>query len=165
MPAGTLDRAGQPASLRLYTVQGVRQRRGGVPGRRRRSLTRYVGRERELAVLHDHLGRVRQGQGQVLGIVGDPGMGKSRLVDEFVHQLAGQAVTAYEGHCLPYGTTTPYGPILDVLRQQCGLPERAAPATVTAAVHGVLAAAGVAPQEAAPLLLHGAPAPLPSCGS
>ena len=63
-------------------------------------------------------------------------------------------MTYYEGHCLPYGTTTPYGPILDVLRQHCGLPERAAPATVTAAVHRVLAATGLAPHEAAPFLLQ-----------
>jgi DNA-binding winged helix-turn-helix (wHTH) protein/class 3 adenylate cyclase/tetratricopeptide (TPR) repeat protein len=154
MPAGTLDRAGQPAPLLLYTVQGVRQRRGGVPGRRRRPLTRYVGRERELTVLHDHLEQVRQGQGQVIGIVGDPGMGKSRLVYEFVQQVAEQAVTYYEGHCLPYGTTTPYGPLLDVLRQHCGLPDRASPATVTAAVHRMLAAAGLAPDESAPFLLQ-----------
>jgi class 3 adenylate cyclase/tetratricopeptide (TPR) repeat protein len=154
MPAGTLDRAGQPAPLLMYTVQGVRQRRGGVPGRRHRPLTRYVGRERELAVLHERLERVMQGQGQVLGIVGEPGMGKSRLLYEFVQQVAEQAVTYYEGHCLPYGPTTPYGPILDVLRQHCGLPERAASATVIAAVHRVLAAAGLAPDEAAPFLLQ-----------
>jgi DNA-binding winged helix-turn-helix (wHTH) protein/class 3 adenylate cyclase/tetratricopeptide (TPR) repeat protein len=154
MPAGTLDRPGQTAPLLLYMVQGVRQRRGGVPGRRHRSLTRYVGRERELAVLHDHLEQAMQSQGRVLGIVGEPGMGKSRLVYEFSQQVVEQAVTYYEGHCLPYGTTTPYGPILDVLRQRCGLPERAAPATVTAAVHRVLAAAGVAPDEAAPFLLQ-----------
>jgi len=105
----------------------VRQRRGGVPGRRRRPLTRYVGREQELAVLHERLGQAMQGQGQVIGIVGEPGMGKSRLLYEFVQQVAEQEVIYYEGHCLPYGTTTPYGPILDVLRQRCGLPERAAP--------------------------------------
>ena len=69
----------------------------------------------------------------MLGIIGEPGMGKSRLLYEFVQQVAEQEVTYYEGHCLPYGTTTPYGPILDVLRQHCGLPDRAAPATVTAA--------------------------------
>jgi DNA-binding winged helix-turn-helix (wHTH) protein/class 3 adenylate cyclase/tetratricopeptide (TPR) repeat protein len=154
MPAGTLNRVGQPAPIPIYTVQGVRQRHGGVPGRRRRPLPRYVGRERELAVLHDHLGRVRQGQGQVIGIIGEPGMGKSRLLYEFVQQVAGQAVTYYEGHCLPYGTTTPYGPILDVLRQHCGLPERASPSMVTAAVHRVLAAAGLASDESAPFLLQ-----------
>jgi DNA-binding winged helix-turn-helix (wHTH) protein/tetratricopeptide (TPR) repeat protein len=154
MPAGTLKSAGQPSPLLLYTVQGVRQRRGGVPGRRRRPLTRYVGRERELAVLHERLEQAMRGQGQVLGVVGEPGMGKSRLLYEFVHQVAEQAVTYYEGHCLPYGTTTPYGPILDVLRQHCGLPERVSPATVTAAVHRVLAAAGLAPPETAPFLLQ-----------
>jgi class 3 adenylate cyclase/tetratricopeptide (TPR) repeat protein len=154
MPAGTLNCAGQTAPLLIYTVQGVRQRHGGVPGRRRRPLTRYVGRERELAVLHERLGQARQGQGQVIGLVGDPGMGKSRLLYEFVQQVADQAVTYYEGHCLPYGTTVPYGPILDVLRQHCGLLDRASPAAVTAAVHRLLAAAGLAPDESAPFLLQ-----------
>jgi DNA-binding winged helix-turn-helix (wHTH) protein/tetratricopeptide (TPR) repeat protein len=154
MPAGTLNRAGQTFPLLLYTVQDVRQRRGGVPGRRRRPLTHYVGRERELAILHEHLRQAMQGQGQVIGIVGEPGMGKSRLLYEFVQQVADQAVTYYEGHCLPYGTTTPYGPLLDVLRQHCGLPDRVSPATVTAAVHRMLTATGLAPDEAAPFLLQ-----------
>lgn len=154
LPAGTLTRAGQTSPLLLYTVQGVRQRHGGVPGRRRRPLTRYVGRARELAVLHEHLGQAMQGHGQVIGIVGEPGMGKSRLLYEFVHQIAGQAVTYYEGHCLPYSTTTPYGPVLDVLRQHCGLLDRASPATATAAVHRMLAATGLAPDEVAPFLLQ-----------
>src|SRR5262249_37841217 len=94
MPAGTLNRTGQTVPLLIYTVQGVRQRRGGVPVRRR-PLTRYVGRERELAVLHERLEQAMQGQGQVLGIVGEPGMGKSRLLYEFVQQLAEQVVTYY----------------------------------------------------------------------
>src|SRR4029453_4413608 len=92
MPAGTLNHTGQTLPLLIYAVQGGRQRRGGVPGRRRRPLTRYVGRERELAVLHEHLWQAMQGQGQVIGIVGEPGTGKSRLGYEFVKQVAEPAV-------------------------------------------------------------------------
>jgi class 3 adenylate cyclase/tetratricopeptide (TPR) repeat protein len=154
MPAGTLNLAEQTSSLLLYTVHGVQQRRGGVPGRIQRPLTRFVGREGELAVLHEHLSQARQGRGHVVGIIGEPGMGKSRLLYEFAQQVGEQAVTYYEGHCLPYGTTTPYGPLLDVLRQHCGLPNRAAPATVTAAVHRMLAATGLALDETAPFLLQ-----------
>jgi class 3 adenylate cyclase len=126
MPAARSSAPDRHLPCRIYTVHSMRQRHGGVPGRRRRPLTCYVGRERELAVLHEHLGQVRQDQGQVIGIVGAPGMGKSRLLYEFAQQVAAQSVTYYEGHCLPYGTTTPYGPILNVLRQHCGLLDGAA---------------------------------------
>ena len=53
------------------------------------------------------LAQVAQGQGQVIGIVGEPGMGKSRLLAEFRQRLAGQAVTYCDGHCLPYGQRDP----------------------------------------------------------
>ena len=61
-----------------------------------------------------------QGQGQVLGIAGEPGIGKSRLLYEFRQSLGEQPVTYAEGHCLAYGSATPYLPVQDLLRQLCG---------------------------------------------
>ena len=54
-------------------------------------------------------------------------MGKSRLLAEFAHSLAGQPVTYCEGHCLAYGSATPYLPVRDLLRQLWSLPDTAAP--------------------------------------
>jgi predicted ATPase len=83
---------------------------------RGRGLTRFVGRERELALLHDCLGRAETRHGQVVGIVGEPGLGKSRLLYEFYVSLDQGRVTWLEEDCLAHGPTTPYGPTLEILR-------------------------------------------------
>jgi class 3 adenylate cyclase len=96
-PWGSLDIAGIPTPVPGYALQGLRPRHAGVTGRGLRGLTPFVGRERELALLQDHLAATRTGQGQVVGLVGEPGMGKTRLLTEFCRRLAGQSVTVYVG--------------------------------------------------------------------
>src|SRR5262249_57983341 len=95
---------------------------GRGPGWERweRVLSPFVGRERELALLHALLAQVETGRGQVVGVVGEPGMGKSRLLYEFRQSLAGQRLTYLTGRCLSYGSTTPYLPVLDRLPPNCG---------------------------------------------
>jgi hypothetical protein len=152
--ADALDVTGLPAPVLIYTVQGLRQRRAGVTGHGARVVSRFVGRERELALLQAGLAQVAQGQGQVIGIVGEPGMGKSRLLAEFRQRLAGQAVTYYEGHCLPYGQATPYPPVRDVVRQHCGLRSTDSLEAVTASVYRCVQEAGLGTEEAVTVLLH-----------
>ena len=85
----------------MYAVHGLLRRRAGVPRRGARPRSRFVGRARELALLHDRLALAARGQGQVVGIVGTPGMGKSRLLAGFAHSLKGQAVTYCEAIACP----------------------------------------------------------------
>jgi class 3 adenylate cyclase/DNA-binding winged helix-turn-helix (wHTH) protein/tetratricopeptide (TPR) repeat protein len=122
-PGGTIDLAGSPAPMPVYTLQGLVGRHAGVAGRGSRAQSPFVGRERELALLHHRLATVRAGQGQVVGLVGEPGMGKTRLLHEFCRSLAGQVVTVYVGQCLSYGQVIPYLPVRDLLWQLCGLVE------------------------------------------
>jgi DNA-binding winged helix-turn-helix (wHTH) protein/predicted ATPase len=138
----------------VYAVHGLRQRQAGVPRRGGRPLSRFVGRRRELALLHERLAQAMGGQGQVIGIAGEPGIGKSRLLAEFAQSLDGRPVTYGEGHCLAYGSTTPYLPVLGLLRQCCGLPDTAPAEAITTTVRQRLAAAGGSPAEDAPFLLH-----------
>ena len=107
-----------------YVVHGLLRRRAGVPRRGARPLSRLVGRAGELALLHERLALAASRQGQAIGLAGEPGMGKSRLLAEFAHSLGGQAVTYCEGHCLAYGSATPYLPVRDLLRQLWDLPDR-----------------------------------------
>ncbi len=82
-------------------------------------LTPFSGREEELESLREAL-RSAAAQGQVIGVSGDPGLGKSRLTYEL--QLAAEVGTvALQGRCLPFGTAVPYLPILDLVRQACGI--------------------------------------------
>ncbi|MGH8058841.1 MAG: AAA family ATPase, partial [Candidatus Entotheonellia bacterium] len=83
--------------------------------------TPFVARERELAALHERLGRVLGGQGQVVGLVGEPGVGKSRLLHEFQQGLAGQRLTILAGRCVPYGNSIPYLPMRDLLKAYFGV--------------------------------------------
>jgi predicted ATPase/class 3 adenylate cyclase len=153
-PCGSLAVVATAAPVAVYTVQGVRRYRAGVSGHHTRDLSRFVGRVRELAILHERLAYAAQGQGQVVGLVGEPGMGKSRLLYEFAQSLRGQAVTYYEGHCLAYGSATPYLPVRTLLRQHCGITEADGPAAITARVRRAARDAEIASEETVALLLQ-----------
>jgi class 3 adenylate cyclase len=151
---GSLEGAASTAPVVVYIVRGIIRRRSGVPGPHTRNLSRFVGRARELAILHERLAYAAQGQGQVVGLVGEPGMGKSRLLYEFAQNLAGQAVTYYEGHCLAYGSATPYLPVRDLLRQHCRITAADGLETITARVRRAVQEAGVTSEEGGVLLLQ-----------
>ena len=115
-PLGPVAVKGRSAPVEAHRVIGRRRGRTRLEVSVERGLTRLVGRDRELGLLRDCLDRARAGRGQVVGLVGDPGVGKSRLLYEFRKSLGGERVTWLEGHCVAYGQTTPYLPILQMLR-------------------------------------------------
>ena len=137
-----------------YQVLGLGPRRAPLLPDGARPRSRFVGRELELTTLQALLMRVAGGQGQVVGIVGEPGLGKTRLLAAFWQRLGDTPVTYLEGRCVSYGQATPYGPLQDLLRYACGCTEEDSPAVITATVQQHLQAIGMAPAEAAPLLLH-----------
>jgi class 3 adenylate cyclase/tetratricopeptide (TPR) repeat protein len=112
---GPVQVKGFSEPVSVYKVIGRRRRRTRLEVSAERSVTELVGRGRELGVLHDCLARAEAGRGQVVGIVGEPGVGKSRLVYEFRHSLEGGRITWLEGHCVAYGQATPYLPHLEIL--------------------------------------------------
>lgn len=79
-------------------------------------LTRLLGRQTELELLRKRFEQCRAGEGQVFSIVGEAGIGKSRLLYEFRKSLADENVTFLEGHCHPHGKEMPYYPVTDFLR-------------------------------------------------
>ena len=79
-------------------------------------LTKFVGRRREMQTLREALEEVRSGSGQVVGIVGEAGVGKSRIIFE-VRKMFPRGEYGYlEGRCLHYGGSIAYLPLLDILR-------------------------------------------------
>ena len=118
------------------------------------TLSRFVGRQRELAILRETLARVEEGRGKVVGVVGEPGVGKSRLLHEFRQSLEPGRVRYLEGRCLSYGSTIPYLPIMDIVRRSLDVLETD-PADVTSTkVQTGLQALGLDPSASAPYLLH-----------
>src|SRR5215467_12692862 len=105
----------RPGALAPSQVLGLRPQRSPSRWGHGRPLTPLAGRTRELAVLHQAYEQTVAGQGQVVGLVGEPGMGKSRLLVEVHRALQGFPVTWLTGHCLSYGRAIPYLPILDLL--------------------------------------------------
>jgi class 3 adenylate cyclase len=89
---GLVRAPGHAEPLMAYTVLGTETQGSRV-------LSPFVGRQRERGALNDLLVRALDGQGQVVGIVGEPGMGKSRLLAEFRESLQDRAMTFLEGSC------------------------------------------------------------------
>jgi DNA-binding winged helix-turn-helix (wHTH) protein len=138
----------------VYWILGRRSRRTPIGRRGGGPLSPFVGREHELATLQAALRHAEAGRGQVVGIAGEPGLGKSRLLYEFRHSLRQRRLTYLTAGCLSYTQATPYGPMREVLRHNCGITEDDPPATIRAKVHRGLADMGMAPDEVAPYLLH-----------
>jgi class 3 adenylate cyclase/tetratricopeptide (TPR) repeat protein len=131
---GTLALDEGSAPVPVYVVRGLRGRSAGGPGHGPRAWSPFVGRERELALLHERLAAAAAGQGQVVSLVGEPGMGKTRLLTEFCRRLPASQVAYYAGQCLSYGQATPYRPVRDILRQMCAVAEGDDAETSTATV-------------------------------
>src|SRR6266581_4344448 len=89
-----------------------------------RGLTRFVGRDTELAALQQALARAEAGHGQVVALVGEAGVGKSRLVYECTRSHRTQGWLILESSSVSYGKATPYLPIIDLFKAYCGIEAR-----------------------------------------
>jgi transcriptional regulator with AAA-type ATPase domain len=117
-------------------------------------MTAFVGRSQELDFLQGRLAAAMAGQGQVVSIVGDAGIGKSRLLFEFRRRAARQGVGYLEGRCVSYGSQIPYLPVLDLIRQGFGITEADSPELVTEKIRSRLEALRLPPDESLPYLLN-----------
>jgi DNA-binding winged helix-turn-helix (wHTH) protein/class 3 adenylate cyclase len=117
------SKAGFEAATTVYTIRGLATPDTSSTPERASQPRRCVGREYELALLQALWKHAKTGQGQVVGIVGEAGMGKSRLLAEFRQQMQKTQVTYVEGRCVSYGSIVPYLPIRHILWHTCGLNE------------------------------------------
>ena len=126
--------------VRAFEVLRPRGRRSRLDVAAERGLTPLIGRERELATLVDLFGQVKARRGQVVFLVGDAGIGKSRLLLEFQRALgaAGDAVTWLEGQCVSFGQSIAFLPVIDQLRRTFGIEEfDGEPEIIAKAEHGM----------------------------
>ena len=100
-----------------YRVVGETKIQTRFEAAERRGFTHYIGREQELTTINDCLEEALAGKGQFITVVGEAGIGKSRLLREFRHSLDREQITVLEGRCQSYGIDTPYLPILNALRR------------------------------------------------
>jgi len=109
--------------LRLFELEGGGQLRTRFDVSRVRGLSRFVGRAREMAVLEESLERALAGEGQIVGLVGEPGVGKSRLCHEFSERCRARGVRVIAAHGVPHGKTIPLLPWMELNRNTFGITE------------------------------------------
>ena len=148
---------GVPEPVTLFQL--VRASGGGRRAGQRH-LTPLVGREEEIAMLMRRWERARQGDGQLVLIVGEPGLGKSRLIEEFHTRLGQTPHTWVEWGCSQLLQNTPLHPIAEWGRQQFGGTETAAEQQL-ADLENTLALIKLDPAENVPLLAPLLEIPLP----
>jgi class 3 adenylate cyclase/tetratricopeptide (TPR) repeat protein len=107
---------GKEEPVNVYRVIAPSKLRTRFDVSAERGLTPLVGRERELELLLDGFERAKQGRGQAFSIVAEAGVGKSRLLYEFIKAIANDDVTILEGKCLSFSRGVAYHPIIDLFR-------------------------------------------------
>jgi len=150
---GAVPVKGLTAPVEAFELVGVTALRRRLQVAAARGLTRFVGRQHELVALHQALPQAAAGHGQVVALVGEAGVGKSRLAYEFVHAHPVQGWLVLESTSVSYGKATPYFPVLDLLKRYCHLEEQDDLRTVRAKVTGQVLTLDEALQDTLPALL------------
>jgi hypothetical protein len=109
--------------VEVFELVGASSLRRRLQAAVARGLTPFVGRQTELVVLQQALAQAEAGHGQVAALVGEAGVGKSRLVYELVHSHRTQGWRVLESASVSYGKATPYFPVLELLRRYCHVEE------------------------------------------
>jgi class 3 adenylate cyclase/tetratricopeptide (TPR) repeat protein len=125
---GEFEIKGASRPVGVFELAGVGSARSRLDLSRERGFSRFVGRDEETAVLEAGLERARQGAGAVVGIVAEPGIGKSRLCNEFVSRARSGGIEVFEAQAQAHGREIPFMPVLQMLRAYFGIadndPER-----------------------------------------
>ncbi len=122
-PIGEIHVKGKEEPVEAYRLIKPTEVETRIAASAAKGLTRFVGRTHEIDTLKAAFDKVQSGEGQVVGIVGEAGVGKSRLLLEFRNTLPKGEHWYYEGRCLHYGGSMPYLPILDITRSFIGVKE------------------------------------------
>jgi class 3 adenylate cyclase/tetratricopeptide (TPR) repeat protein len=113
---GLIPVKGLPEPIELFDLTGVGTAGTRLQAAALRGLTRFVGRDAEVEHLRRLLGQAGAGRGQVVAIVGEAGVGKSRLVYEFTHSHRVRDWLVLEASSVSYGKATSYLPVIDLLK-------------------------------------------------
>ena len=121
---GPVPVKGMTEPVEIFEVVGAGQVRSRIQASAARGLSPFVGRDSEIDRLRQALERARAGHGQVVALVGEPGVGKSRLFWEFTHSLRAEGWLTGEAAAVSYGKLTPYLPVVSFLKTYFQIDER-----------------------------------------
>jgi transcriptional regulator with AAA-type ATPase domain/tetratricopeptide (TPR) repeat protein len=144
--ASTSD-AGQIFRLAGRDRAAAGLRLGGHP-------THFVGRQQELGLLRSRFDLALRGQGRIVGITGEAGIGKSRLLHELRQSLADQPADYLVGQCASYASSVPFLPVIEAIQVACQIMPTDPPETAAAKVRLSLRQAGLPAEEGVTYLLQ-----------
>ncbi|HKB52079.1 MAG TPA: adenylate/guanylate cyclase domain-containing protein [Solirubrobacterales bacterium] len=125
---GEFEIKGASLPVRVFELAGIGTARSRLDLSRERGFTRFVGRSEEMEALEAGLERAKSGEGAVVGIVAEPGVGKSRLCHEFAERARSTGVEVFEAQAQAHGREIPFMSVLQMLRSYFGIadadPER-----------------------------------------
>jgi class 3 adenylate cyclase/tetratricopeptide (TPR) repeat protein len=133
---GEMEVAGAPQPLQVYDLEGEGPIRSRLDRQMARLGSQFVGREPEMAALLAALQQARDGTGQVVAVIGNAGIGKSRLCREFAESVARAGIPVHQASGVPYASALPLLPVQHLLRSRLGLPEGGSPADIRRLVAG-----------------------------
>src|SRR5262245_63252467 len=151
-PLGPVSLKGMAHEVDVYEVTGAGPARTRLQAAARRGLTRFVGRDIELEQLQRARRLARARHGQVVAVVGEPGVGKWRLLFEFI-QSQREGWRVLEGDALSYGRSMSYLPVIDLLKGFFNIADRAERQEIRVKVTDRVLALDPALEPALPALL------------
>jgi predicted ATPase/class 3 adenylate cyclase len=152
-PLGPMPVKGVPHPVEVYELTGAAELRGRLHAAQARGLTHFVGRQDEFAQMQSALAQAHAEQGQIIAVVGEPGVGKSRLFFEFVHSHHMDGWLVVEASSVSYGKATPYLPLIDLLKAYFKIDQFDNTRAVRAKVTGQILELDEALKEAVPAVL------------
>jgi class 3 adenylate cyclase len=150
---GPVPVKGLAEPVEVWELVGVTALRRRLQAAVARGLSPFVGRQPEVEALQQALTRAGAGQGQVVALLGEPGVGKSRLVYEFLHSHHTQGWLRLESSSVSYGKATAYLPVCDLLKAYCHIEDRDDLRTVRAKVTGQILTLDDTLQDTVPAVL------------
>jgi class 3 adenylate cyclase/tetratricopeptide (TPR) repeat protein len=150
---GFLPVKGLAGPVEAYEVVGAGPVRTRLQASAARGLTRFVGRDEEMEQLRRALEAAHAGRGQVVAVVGEPGVGKSRLFYELLRSHRTHGWLVLESASVSYGRATAYSPVLELLRSYFKIVDGDDSRAVRVKVTGTLLTLDPALQDALPAVL------------
>jgi class 3 adenylate cyclase/tetratricopeptide (TPR) repeat protein len=121
---GEFEIKGASRPVQVFELAGVGQARSRLDLARERGFSSFVGREEELGRLEEALARAKGGEATAVGVVAQPGIGKSRLYHEFAQRCRGEGLEIFEAQGQAHGKSIPFMPILQMLRSFYGIADQ-----------------------------------------
>ncbi|HEV8475108.1 MAG TPA: adenylate/guanylate cyclase domain-containing protein, partial [Methylomirabilota bacterium] len=152
-PLGPIPVKGAAEPVEVFELVGAAEVRTRLQAARARGFTRFVGRDAEIEQIRQAAEQAQRGRGQIVAVVGEPGVGKSRLFYEFIHSHRTHGWLVCEASSVSYGKATPFLPLADLLRGYFRIDDRDDTRSVRAKVTGTMLTLDRALEEAVPAVL------------